>query len=179
MRIRDSKLIRGLRKPSVPREGEISPFWRVISFQRSMRINHGLERLIIPGRGGGREDLLWWKWMVQGRCFTQREEEEEEEAGYNLIPRRMRFGLDFFDIISASTNRLLSQVKLYIEFIYQHGMDPMISLFLYQVNIVFYTLSDLFLLLLLFSSLFSSNFFQQLIQLLSFLFVSNTFLYNF
>lgn len=114
MRIRDSKLIRGLRKPSVPREGEISPFWRVISFQRSMRINHGLERLIIPGRGGGREDLLWWKWMVQGRCFTQREEEEEEEeAGYNLIPRRMRFGLDFFDIISASTNRLLSQVKLY------------------------------------------------------------------
>lgn len=99
---------------SVPREGEISPFWRVISFQRSMRINHGLERLIIPGRGGGREDLLWWKWMVQGRCFTQREEEEEEEeAGYNLIPRRMRFGLDFFDIISASTNRLLSQVKLY------------------------------------------------------------------
>lgn len=43
MRIRDSKLIRGLRKPSVPREGEISPFWRVISFQRSMRINHGLE----------------------------------------------------------------------------------------------------------------------------------------
>lgn len=52
--------------------------------------------------------------MVQGRCFTQREEEEEEEeAGYNLIPRRMRFGLDFFDIISASTNRLLSQVKLY------------------------------------------------------------------
>lgn len=116
--------------------------------------------------------------MVQGRCFTQREE-EEEEAGYNLIPCRMRFGLDFFDIISASTNRLLSQVKLYIEFIYQHGMDPMISLFLYQVNIVFYTLSDLFLLLLLFSSLFSSNFFQQLIQLLSFLFVSNTFLYNF
>lgn len=93
--------------------------------------------------------------MIQGRRFTQREEEgEEEEAGYNLIPRR----LDFFDIISAWTNRLLSQVNLYRIYIYQHGMeDPMISLFLYQVRVVFHTLSDLILLLFFFFffSLFS------------------------
>lgn len=61
MRIRDSKLIRGLRKPSVPREGEISPFWRVISFQRSMRINHGLEPFdnsVGGRRGKGRFTLM-------------------------------------------------------------------------------------------------------------------------
>lgn len=90
--------------PCVPREGEISPFWRVISFRRSMRINHRSQTGLIIPRGGW-EDLLWWKWTVQGRCFIQREE-EGEEAGYNLIPPsnaiRPRFLLD---IISAWTNR--------------------------------------------------------------------------
>lgn len=98
--------------PCVPREGEISPFWRVISFRRSMRINHRSQTGLIIPRGGW-EDLLWWKWTVQGRCFIQREE-EGEEAGYNLIPRRTRFGLDFFSILSRlELIDTLSRVELY------------------------------------------------------------------
>lgn len=126
------------------RGGEISPFCRVISFHRSMRINHGFKPRFdnsVLGGGGGEGrftpmDSTGGDVLVQG--------EEEEEPGYNLIP-----GLDFFDIISAWINRLLSQVKLYR--IYINGSDRFPFSFppkwcFIRFQIYFYSFSSSFLL---------------------------------
>lgn len=129
------------------RGGEISPFCRVISFHRSMRINHGFkprfDNSVLGGGGEGRftpMDNTGGDVLVQG--------EEEEEPGYNLIP-----GLDFFDIISAWINRLLSQVKLYR--IYINGSD----LFLSPLNGVLYAFRFISILFLLLFCFLAWNFF--------------------
>lgn len=131
------------------RGGEISPFCRVISFHRSMRINHGFKPWFDNSVLGGGE----------GR-FTPMDSTGGDVLAKERRRRKNRVIIWFPASISSILSRLESidyfHKLSFIEFI---STDPIVSLFLSPLNGVLYAFRFISILFLLLFCFLAWNFF--------------------